>query len=150
MINLPTMQDITPKASGMFMCGGNRAIHGLTETQAFRYPNEYQNGEMVSGYSYARDLISKGKIFSILNMHHLSGKCDGFAFPYGHGWHCGKCNNNFTHDDWWIVKVMKDGNCWFIHGFDFVNLQDSSNYAFGETKDEAISNYANLFSGGAI
>lgn len=40
-----------------------------------------------------------------------------------------------------IIKVMPDGNAFRCVGEGFINLQESKNYAFGETFEEAISNY---------
>jgi hypothetical protein len=48
---------------------------------------------------------------------------------------------------WWKIQVEKDGNEFCCHGLDFINLQESSNYAFGKTFEEAISNYEKVMLG---
>ena len=40
-----------------------------------------------------------------------------------------------------IVKVMPDGNAFCCVGEGFINLMESENYAFGNTFEEAITNY---------
>jgi hypothetical protein len=47
----------------------------------------------------------------------------------------------FFKVDGLAVKVIKDGNSFCCVGEGFVNLQESDNYAFGDTFDEAIENY---------
>lgn len=44
-----------------------------------------------------------------------------------------------------IIKVMKDGNSFCCVGEGFTNLQESNNYAFGDTFENAISNYERKF-----
>ena len=41
------------------------------------------------------------------------------------------------------IKVLKDGNSFCCIGEHFKNLQESDNYAFGETFEDAIENYIN-------
>ena len=40
-----------------------------------------------------------------------------------------------------ILKVIPDGNAYCCVGEGFVNLQESDNYAFGDTFEEAIENF---------
>ena len=46
---------------------------------------------------------------------------------------CNSCGNKDVDKEWWKIKVEKDGNEYCCHGLDFVNLQESNNYAFGKT-----------------
>ena len=62
-------------------------------------------------------------------------------FQYGGFFVCNDCGNKGVDKEWWKIQVEKDGNEFCCHGLDFVNLQESENYAFGKTFDEAISNY---------
>lgn len=59
----------------------------------------------------------------------------------------GKFDGKDVDKEWWKIQVEKDGNEFCCHGLDFVNLQESSNYAFGKTFEEAISNYEKLMLG---
>lgn len=43
-----------------------------------------------------------------------------------------------------IIKVMPDGNAFCCVGEGFINLQESDNYAFGNTFEEAIENFKAL------
>ena len=43
--------------------------------------------------------------------------------------------------DGYILKVIPDGNAYCCVGEGFVNLQESDNYAFGDTFEEAIENF---------
>ena len=47
----------------------------------------------------------------------------------------------FFKTDGIAVKVMQDGSAFCCIGEGFVNLQESDNYAFGNTFDEAVENY---------
>lgn len=47
----------------------------------------------------------------------------------------------FFKRDGIAIKVMKDGDFFCCIGEGFVNLQESENYAFGCTFEDAISNY---------
>lgn len=38
--------------------------------------------------------------------------------------------------------IFLDGNAYCVVGPEFVNLQESDCYAFGDTREEAIANYA--------
>lgn len=51
----------------------------------------------------------------------------------------------FFKRDELIIKVMKDGCSFCCVGEGFENLQDSDNYAFGDTFEDAISNYQRKF-----
>jgi len=44
------------------------------------------------------------------------------------------------------LTVEQDGNTWICKGEGFIDLQASTNYAFGDTKAESIKNYAELIS----
>jgi hypothetical protein len=46
---------------------------------------------------------------------------------------CNGCGSKDVDKEWWKIKVEKDGNQFCCHGLDFVNLQESDNYAFGKT-----------------
>lgn len=98
-----------------------------------------------SGFDIADNLINEGRIFFVHPF-----KCDRndkcpTRFQYGGFWACNTCNTHIDTPDWWIIKVMKDGNAWCCIGEGFVNLQESDNYAFGSTRIEAIENYRLLF-----
>lgn len=67
-----------------------------------------------------------------------------FPFQYGGFFVCNSCGGKGVDKDWWKIKVEKDGNEFCCHGLDFTNLQESENYAFGDTFKEAIDNYGKL------
>ncbi|NDI85041.1 hypothetical protein [Undibacterium crateris] len=46
-----------------------------------------------------------------------------------------------TNEKQAVVTVEKDGNMWCAKGEGFIDLQTSENYAFGNTREEAIDNY---------
>lgn len=51
----------------------------------------------------------------------------------------------FFKRDGLTIKVMKDGCSFCCIGEGFDNLQESNNYAFGDTFEDAISNYQRKF-----
>lgn len=42
-------------------------------------------------------------------------------------------------------KTFMDGGAWVCCGESFINMQESENFAFGDTEQEAINNYILLF-----
>jgi hypothetical protein len=141
---LLTGQHFYNNASGRFLSGFNRKIYGETYQEAFSTQYERTDIDMVSGWNAAEKLIDKGDIYYVHDFHNL--ECDkGYAFQYGGFWVCNSCGGKGVDRNWWTIKVYKDGDEWCCVGEDFDNLQCSDNYAFGKTRDEAISNYGNIF-----
>ena len=134
-------QDYIPNASSANICGFNKRIHGIDQREAFRYQNEYAGYQ---GYMLAVEKIKAGEIFYLHNFHSSHSKCKGYAFNYGGFWVCNDCGCKGVDAPWWIIKVMKDGNSFCCVGEGFINLQESTNYAFGDTREEAIQSYGDL------
>lgn len=79
-------------------------------------------------------------------------ECGSTTSNYGglyscHSLYCTKSSNVFActpgpMPDWWNtgVNVMKDGNKWFAHGVEFINLQESIS-GWGKTPREAVEDY---------
>lgn len=42
---------------------------------------------------------------------------------------------------WYWALMVQDGEAWICYGVGFEDLQASDNYAFGDTREEAIANY---------
>ena len=142
---LATAQDVFVDAGGMFGAGFNRRVSGWTYNECFRYDAERFSRELQGGWQSADKLIAEGKIYYIHNFHRSHGNCsEGFALQYGSKWACNTCGNIGVDKPWWAIKVTKDGNAWMCAGEGFSNLQDSENFAFGDTRDQAIVNYGNL------
>lgn len=47
-----------------------------------------------------------------------------------------------------IAWVVPDGNAWCCYGENFINLQESNNYAFGDTREEAINEFYKVMNQG--
>lgn len=122
---------------GSAMSGFNRRIYGEA-----RYDNRYPDREIMAGWNLANDMILAGKIFYIQQFPHRN--CHGHAFQYGGHWVCNTCCNQDVDRPWWEIKVYQDGNAWCCVGAGFEDLQESDNYAFGATREEAIRNYGEL------
>lgn len=138
-------QDYIKDPCSSSIAGFNCRQGGHSYADTFRYPDERTNADRYGGWDLADRMIEEGKIFYLHNFHKSHGDCpNGFAFPYGCTWVCNTCNSERLDKDWWIIKVEKDGNAWCCVGEDFVNLQESDCYAFGDTKDEAIKNYGDV------
>lgn len=142
---LLTADCILKDGSGDVGSGFNRRVFGETYNEACGYPNPPNRG-LYAGWQKADDLINEGKIYYTHIFRHQRGDsvCDGVSFPYGGTFVCNTCGQSRLNKPWWIVKVMKDGNAWCVVGESFVNLQESDNYAFGDTKEEALRNYEKL------
>ncbi|MEE8423856.1 MAG: hypothetical protein V3S49_04890 [Thermodesulfobacteriota bacterium] len=123
------------------MAGFNNRIMGSVYNEVFKYPHNY---DMFSGWEIAGKMIADGKIYFLHNFHNSHSGCTGYAFQYGGFWVCNTCRKKSVDDKWWIIKVYKDGNAWCCVGEDFEDLQTSGNYAFGDTREEAIKNYGDI------
>ena len=134
---MKTAQDLM-NGSGEALAGFNRRIYGENRCTDIRA------GAAFAGWSLADGMIRAGKIFSVHNFHHTHGGCQGHAFEYGGTWVCNTCNHSGLDRPWWIIKVYADGNAWCCIGEGFEDLQSSDNYAFGDTREEAIQNYGDL------
>ena len=137
-------QDVLKSGNGSAFAGFNRRVHGETYADAFQYDNERQDAAMVSGYWCADRLINEGRIYYKHNFHQSHEGCSGYAFQYGGSMVCNTCGRNNLAKSWWNIKVFQDGNAWCCIGEGFTNLQESNNYAFGDTRDEAIKGYGDL------
>lgn len=143
---LQTAQDVFPNfQGGSFGAGFNRRVSGETYGGCFKYDSERTDRDLHAGWDAAEKLIAQGRIYYIHNFHASHGGCErGFAFQYGGKWVCNACGNEGVNKPWWAIKVQKDGNAWMCCGLGFENLQESDNYAFGETPEQAIENYGAL------
>lgn len=138
-------QDVFKNADSSFAAGFNRCVGGQSYADAFQYDNERQNRDMVAGFYQAEDMIRDGKVFFVHNFHKL--ECpNGHAFQYGGTYACNTCNRDHLDKEWWKIKVQKDGSAWCCVGNGFLNLQESENFAFGDTREQAIQAYGELMS----
>lgn len=125
--------------------GFNRRVFGEGFAEAFPTTESKYDRASVAGWELANRMIEDGRIFYVHNFHlkpFTPDRC--FAFQYGGTWVCNGCGQKDLLREWWKIKVMKDGNAWCCIGTGFEDLQASDNYAFGNTRDEAIENYGRL------
>lgn len=127
---------------GNFLGGFNARVFGDTYQDTCCYPNNHGIAERSSGWHKANKMIDEGKIYYRHIFPH--GNCGATSFSYGGTQVCNKCNRSGIDEDWWNIKVMKDGSAYVVIGEGFENLQESSNYAFGDTKNGALKNYQQL------
>jgi hypothetical protein len=138
MEDLKYAQDLIKTTNSSVDCGFNMFIMGHDKPK----PNDYYDYSARSqGYEYAEQMAKKCEIAFTYK---FKCKCGGYPFQYGGFWVCNSCGNKNVDSEWWKIKVEKDGNEFCCHGLDFVNLQESDNYAFGKTFEEAIKNYGEL------
>jgi hypothetical protein len=118
-----TAQDYLAKnCSGQMRGGFNARLQGEDFLTAMEHvPQGYEWGQRCAGWEAAEKLISDGKIFSV------------FRFDY--------LDRRTLWPEWWVIKIYKDGNEWCCVGESFENIQESQNFAFGDTKDESLCNY---------
>lgn len=142
MENIKCAQDLI-KANSNFCAGFNQFVNGNKEPQKSDYGSSEQWYSELQGYEYAKKMAKEDGIAFVYPF-----KCGDsnncFPFNYGGFFVCNACGNSGVDKDWWKIKVEKDGNEFCCHGLDFINLQESKNYAFGETFEKAISNYGEL------
>jgi hypothetical protein len=141
MKNLKYAQDLI-KASSSVNCGFNSFINGHSQPKRSDYGCVSEWGLITQGYDFARKMAEDN---GIAFTHVFKCKQDGcFPFQYGGFFVCNACGNKDVNKEWWKIQVEKDGNEFCCHGLDFENLQESNNYAFGETFEQAIINYGIL------
>jgi hypothetical protein len=144
---LELAQDIMRDAEGMSGAGFNRRVFGVPYNDCFQHDHERFNRDLHGGWDLADRLIAEGKLYYVHNFHRSHGNCPrGHAFEYGTKWVCNTCGEEGVDKPWWSIKVFMDGNAWCCIGLGFVSLQASDNYAFGESREQAIANYGELMS----
>lgn len=143
---LLTCQYIFPNAPPSYAAGFNSRVYGESYQEACGYPCAH-DGNRISGWQKADDMVNEGKIYSIYRFKHLAFDkiCKGISFSYGGQKVCNECGKARVDAPWWVVKIEKDGAAYCIKGENFENLQESDNYAFGDTKIEALNNYQNIY-----
>ena len=132
---MKTAQDYYSVASGGFMGGFNQRLFGEER------PHRAADFAEPLGWDEANRKIGAGEIFYT---HNFKCPCGDHAFKYGGSWVCNGCGRSGVDEPWWIIRVQKDGSAWVVTGEGFENLQESENYAFGDTKKEALDAYKKL------
>lgn len=141
--NLKTAQELISTSNVYVSCGFNQFIHGDKSPIRSDYGNAEQWHAELQGYDYARKMAeTDGIAFTHIFKCGQSERC--FPFNYGGLFVCNTCGLKSVDKDWWKIQVEKDGDQFCCHGLDFVNLQESENYAFGSTFNQAIENYGIL------
>lgn len=141
MEELKTAQELI-KSNPSVCCGFNTFIFGGREPRRSDYGSGDQWGAEVQGYNYAKKMAKENGI--AFTHVFKCGRRDCFPFKYGGFFVCNDCGGKGVDKEWWKIKVEKDGNEFCCHGLDFINLQESNNYAFGATFELAIENYGRL------
>lgn len=121
-----TAQDyLKDTASGQMRGGFNARLQGESFAKALEFvPQGWHWGQRCAGWDAANKMILDGKIYSVHRFEFLP-PCT--LWP-----------------EWWVVKVYKDGDEWCCVGEGFESLQESDNFAFGDTRDQALENYKQL------
>lgn len=138
MENLKTAQECIKTNNPSVSAGFNMFIYGDSSPLPHKY---HDYSPRAQGYEHAKEMAKDGMIAFT---HKFKCKCGGFPFLYGGFWVCNSCGGKDVDKEWWKIKVEKDGDQYCCHGLDFINLQESDNYAFGDTFDDSIENYGKL------
>lgn len=143
MEELKYAQDLIKTNSPNVMGGFNGFINGHKEPKMSEYGDRSEWYSRLQGFQHAEKMAKENGI-GFKNPFKCGKSTNCFPFDYGGFFVCNSCGNKGVDKDWWKIKVEKDGNEYCCHGLDFLNLQESDNYAFGKTFEEAISNYGEL------
>lgn len=128
------------KANTNVMGGFNDFINGWSEPKSHEYGDKNEWHARLQGYKYAEKMAKEDGIAFIYPFKcGKSSEC--YPFEYGGFFVCNSCGKKSVDKEWWKIKVEKDGNEYCCHGLNFINLQESENYAFGKTFYESIKNY---------
>ena len=128
------------KGSASVMAGFNTFISGGQEPIGHEYGDKSEWYAILQGFQYAEKMAKEDGV-AFVRPFKCGKSSDCFPFQYGGFFVCNSCGNKSVDKDWWKIKVKKDGNAFCCHGLDFLNLQESDNYAFGDTFEQAINNY---------
>ena len=123
--------------------GFNSFIYGHSEPRNPNFQDKTDWFSQLQGYQYAEKMAKKDGI-GFTYPFKCGSSSDCLPFKFGGFFVCNSCGNKSVDKEWWKIKVEKDGNAYCCHGLDFVNLQESNNFAFGDTFEDAIRNYGEL------
>lgn len=138
MENLKFAQDLIKTNNPSVASGFNMFVSGYDVPLHHEFHDHVAREQ---GYDYAKEMAKKGEITFT---HKFRCECGGYPLMYGGFWCCNSCGGKNVDEDWWKIKVEKDGNEFCCHGLDFVTITESDNCAFGGTFDIAIENYGKL------
>lgn len=129
-------QDLIKTHNTSVICGFNQFIKG---EQCPTFNDGYYDAyERIQGWEFAKNLA---KTDGIAFRNRFRCKCGSYPIMYGGSFCCNHCGRNDVAEKWWEIIVEKDGQMFCCHGLDFINLQESYNYAFGDTFELAIEAY---------
>lgn len=144
MEKLKYAQDLIKASSAHASCGFNTFISGGNEPKGHEYGDKGEWYARLQGYQFAEKMAKEDGI--AFTKPFKCGKSDScHPFEYGGYFVCNACGNAGVDKEWWKIKVEKDGNEYCCHGLNFINLQESDNYAFGCTFENSINKYGELF-----
>jgi hypothetical protein len=136
MEKLKYAQDLIKTRNSSVSSGFNMFINGSPQiTFGDGYHDAYAR---MQGWEFAEEMAKNGEIYFT---HKFKCECGGNPIEYGGFWCCNSCGRKGVDKEWWKIKVEKDGKSFCCHGLNFKSLMESKNYAFGDTFEEAISNY---------
>ncbi len=124
--------------TSQFRAGFSIRINGGTWLEMCEH-SDWREGKS-AGWDAADKLIKEGIIFFVYPFECEREGCPT-RFQYGGFWACNSCNTHISTPDWWKIKVVKDGDKYCCIGNGFVNLQESDNYSFGDSFQDAINQY---------
>lgn len=138
MTELKYAQDLIKVSNSNIKGGFNAFIMGDEEPRLHDYGCRSDWNAQLQGYKFAKKMSKED---AIAFTYKFKCKCSGTPFKYGGFFVCNSCGGKGVDKKWWKIQVEKDGNSYCCHGLDFINLQESSNYAFGDTYQDSINNY---------
>ena len=141
MEELKTAQELIKTRNSNVIVGFNQFIYGKGEPKRSDYGDKSQWYSEQQGYDYAKKMAKDDGIAFTHIFKCESDKNNCYPFSFGGSIVCNSCNRIGVDKSWWKIKVEKDGNDFCCHGLDFVNLQESENYAFGNTFEDSILMY---------
>ena len=114
---------------------------GRTMKLAQDYLSEYASGETRGGFNSRLQGESRSKCMSGID----SGSRWG---ERNNGWELAdeliRKGKIFSMSGDVEFKCMLDGDTWFCHGPDFIDLMASDNYVFADTREKAIEEFCDL------
>ncbi|WP_042372679.1 hypothetical protein [Bacteroides neonati] len=102
---------------------------------------EYLGYKPLASVNIGLNHVLNGDDWSTAKSQHHSSEWNSYAMYYLQAEQWVSEGKLYFKRDGHILKVIPDGNTYCCVGEGFVNLQESDNYAFGDTFEEAIENF---------
>jgi len=117
-------------------------LDGFDKKKLRRINDDFE--QVSAGFTAAEMRVCGGFLYYT---HVFKCACGGTPVKVAGYWCCHDCGSPGIDSSWWNIKVCRDGDAWCCIGEGFNDLQSSDNYAYGDTREDAIEVYGRMMRG---